>query len=391
MSIVQNDYLNYLNPATYAFLDNTSFELGIKSSFINMSQHDLNQNNFTSGLSMLGIGFPISKKIGLAVSLSPYTSVGYDLTTSDLVLDTTNEPVLATYNYHGSGGLNKLLFGFAWNAKDTKDSQLAVGLNLNYLFGSIERETTIISDNSSIYFRDKIDKIMNGIHIELGVLYSISLENYGDYIFNIGCRIQPNSIIHAKTNQVQSTYQGPTFSLNDNNTHILLESIGVIQDNDFPNSYGIGVSLQDKDKSKWLIGIDYRAIAAHSSTDTEYNLSPEIMRSYDEYVLGGFFTPNKSDIYNYFNRVQYRFGITYAAGYVDIGRIVGVGAEKLQDISFSFGVGLPMSKKFSIANIGVKYGVIGSNAELNYIQENYFNLSVSITLSEKWFNKRKIQ
>ena len=50
---------------------------------------------------------------------------------------------------------------------------------------------------------------------------------------------------------------------------------------------------------------------------------------------------------------------------------------------------LPMSKKFSIANIGLTYGVINSNSQSNYIQENYFNLSISMTLSEKWFNKRK--
>ena len=50
-----------------------------------------------------------------------------------------------------------------------------------------------------------------------------------------------------------------------------------------------------------------------------------------------------------------------------------------------------MNKKFSIANIGFEYGVLGNNSQTNVIQENYFNLYMSMTLNEKWFSKRKIQ
>jgi len=390
IGVNEHNYLNFLNPATYSFLEKTSFELGLRSSFIKMSQNDLMQNNFISGLSIIGLGFPVSENIGLAVALSPYSSVGYDLTTSSSMIDGSNENT-ATYNYHGSGGLNRLLFGFAWNARNTTNSQLSIGLNFNYLFGSIERQTTIFSNQSSIYFIDKSDKIMHGLNPELGILYSIFLEDFGNYRFNIGFRIQPKSIIHSKINQMQATYEGPTFTANADETNILLEDLGMIVESDFPGSYGLGLSVQDKDKEKWLLGLDYRAISAYSTTASEYNLSPDIMRNYDQYVLGGFYIPNKSDIYNYLNRIQYRFGISYASGYLDIGSIIGGGSEKLHDISFSLGMALPMSKKFSIANLGLKYGVIGSDTQLNYIQENYFSLSISMTLSEKWFNKRKIQ
>ena len=76
---------------------------------------------------------------------------------------------------------------------------------------------------------------------------------------------------------------------------------------------------------------------------------------------------------------------------MDIGRITDKVSDKLKDISFTFGFGLPMNKKFSIANIGFEYGVLGDNSQTNSIQENYFNLYMSMTLNEKWFSKRKIQ
>ena len=391
ISLMDNNDINYLNPATYSFLDQTSFEVGVKSSFIKMSQDSLVQRNFISGLSIIGLGFPISKKIGVAISLSPYSSVGYDLTTTDLITNEMNETIESTYNYYGSGGLNRLLFGFAWKAIESQNSNLAVGLNFNYLFGSIERQTTIISNNSPVYFRDKSDKIMNGLNIQLGVLYSIYLEDIGDYIINIGAQIQPNSTMNYKIKTLQSMYTGPSYNLNSSDTQILLDDPGTIYNDDFPTSYGLGFSIQDKNQEKWLIGLDYNATSAYSSTQSEYNLSSDIMRNYTEYVIGGFFTPNKSDIYNYFNKVQYRFGISYSSGYMDIGSITDNVSDKLKDISFTFGFGLPMNKKFSIANIGFEYGVLGNNSQTNVIQENYFNLYMSMTLNEKWFSKRKIQ
>ena len=388
---MDNNDINYLNPATYSFLDQTSFEVGVKSSFIKMSQDSLVQRNFISGLSIIGLGFPISKKIGVAISLSPYSSVGYDLTTTDLITNEMNETIESTYNYYGSGGLNRLLFGLSWKAIDSQNSNLAVGLNFNYLFGSIERQTTIFSNNSPVYFRDKSDKIMNGLNIQLGVLYSVYLEDIGDYIINIGAQIQPNSTMNYKIKTLQSMYTGPSYNLNSSDTQILLDDPGTIYNDNFPTSYGLGFSVQDQNQEKWLIGLDYNATSAYSSTQSEYNLSSDIMRNYTEYIIGGFFTPNKSDIYNYFNKVQYRFGISYSSGYMDIGSITDNVSDKLKDISFTFGFGLPMNKKFSIANIGFEYGVLGNNSQTNVIQENYFNLYMSMTLNEKWFSKRKIQ
>ena len=43
-SVAPSQYLNYINPASYSFLDRTVFEFGMRSSFINMSQNNLEQN-----------------------------------------------------------------------------------------------------------------------------------------------------------------------------------------------------------------------------------------------------------------------------------------------------------------------------------------------------------
>ena len=389
LSVVENQYLNYLNPASYSFLSKTSFEFGMKSSFIKMSQNDLNQKNFISGLSSIGLGFPISKRIGISFGLQPYSSVGYDLKTEDIISVNNVEGVAqSTYNYRGSGGLNKLLFGFSWKVKDGTSSTISLGTNFNYLFGSIERETIIFSDNSPIYFRDKDDKIIHGLNLEFGLLYSllINTEKSDNFRLNGGIKILPSTSMQSDRSVLQTTYIGPVYHAD--HADIIFQETDIQDNISFPWAYSIGFSLHDYEK--WLIGIDYNAHASFID-DQEINISSDIMRNRKEYILGGFFIPNKDDIYTYFNTVKYRFGVSYASGYLDIGSIANNSSEKLKDISVSCGMGLPIKKSLSIANIGFKYGVIGDDSRTNYIKENYFSIYFSMTLNEKWFNKRKIQ
>ena len=65
-------------------------------------------------------------------------------------------------------------------------------------------------------------------------------------------------------------------------------------------------------------------------------------------------------------------------------------ARILKDLAFSFGMGLPMNKVFSMVNIALKYGNRGYS-DNNFIKEQYFSIYLSMTLNEKWFNKRKIE
>jgi hypothetical protein len=387
LSIADNQYLNYLNPASYSFLDKTSFEFGFRTSYIKMSQGNLSQKNFTSGLSNIGLGFPLSSNIGISVALLPYSSVGYDLTTQSN-LTTSNNNIQTSYNYKGSGGLNKLLFGFAYSITDGIMNNFSFGTNLNYLFGSIEREVIVFSDNSNLYFRDKQDNISNGLSIEISGLYTklINTKKSKNYKLNGAFKFSPSSEIKSNRNILQATFAGPIYY--PDQASIILQENNVQNNSKFPLTYSLGVSLQDQ--NNWLIGLDYNAQSAYVNNQ-EVTISSDIMRNRKEYIIGGFFTPNKDDIYNYFNTIKYRLGVSYASGYLDLGMIHNNESEKLKDFSFSFGFSLPVKKSLSTANLAFKYGVLGSNQNQDSIKENYFNIYLSMTLNEKWFNKRKIQ
>jgi hypothetical protein len=49
---------------------------------------------------------------------------------------------------------------------------------------------------------------------------------------------------------------------------------------------------------------------------------------------------------------------------------------------------MPLTGTFSNVNIGLEFGKRGTTAA-NLVEENYANVSVSFSLNERWFEKRK--
>ena len=134
-------HFNLTNPASLGTLTYTSFQVG---AFAEYSRLTSNNNNFTlskytGNLTHLALGFPLknslnkalSKKqspfdFGMGLGLVPYSLVGYEIESSDII-SSTQEPV--TNKYVGRGGLYQAFWSNALKYK-----KLSVGLHLGYLF-----------------------------------------------------------------------------------------------------------------------------------------------------------------------------------------------------------------------------------------------------------------
>ncbi|MDP5101128.1 MAG: hypothetical protein NWQ09_07365, partial [Nonlabens sp.] len=64
--------------------------------------------------------------------------------------------------------------------------------------------------------------------------------------------------------------------------------------------------------------------------------------------------------------------------------------ESITEFGMSFGMGLPIGSRsgFSNANIGLEYGQRGTTSG-GLIKENFFSLSIGLSLNDKWFTPRK--
>jgi hypothetical protein len=65
-----------------------------------------------------------------------------------------------------------------------------------------------------------------------------------------------------------------------------------------------------------------------------------------------------------------------------------VNGQSIDDKALTFGLGLPLRGSFSNINVGFEFGSKGTT-KAGLIKENYANISVSFSLNDQWFIKRK--
>ena len=100
-------------------------------------------------------------------------------------------------------------------------------------------------------------------------------------------------------------------------------------------------------------------------------------------AIGGYFIPQYNSFTSYLKRITYRGGLRYE----NTGLIVN--DKAIDDMAVTLGLGFPMTGSFSNINVGMEYGRRGTKAA-DLVRENYLNFTVSLSLSDKWFVKRKI-
>jgi hypothetical protein len=80
--------------------------------------------------------------------------------------------------------------------------------------------------------------------------------------------------------------------------------------------------------------------------------------------------------------------VVYRAGFRMEQTGLNIQTESIDEFGISFGVGIPVGKFGSNANIGFEIGQRGTTNN-NLVEENFINLQLSLSLNDKWFQKRK--
>jgi hypothetical protein len=172
-------FINTGNPAAYALIRMTTLEVGGNFNYYLFRGTSSTIKKWNTNFAYGALGFPIKNKGGACFGIMPYSSMGYDL--KNVVEAPAIGPV--TYLYNGSGGLNRVFAGYGvmpFNLKLTKFrkkylykpdsatrlshfsyktrenvnkllSDLAVGFNANYIFGSLEQTSRVVYPNSVMY------------------------------------------------------------------------------------------------------------------------------------------------------------------------------------------------------------------------------------------------
>ena len=147
----------------------------------------------------------------------------------------------------------------------------------------------------------------------------------------------------------------------------------------FPSQYTLGVGV-GKPK-KWFVGAEYTDQKTSNFNNRTFEITNVTFTDATKVRLGGFYIPDYKSFTSYFKRMVYRAGFRFE----ETG--ISVDGTKINEFGISFGVGLPVGRLFSNVNVGFEFGRRGTT-DFNLIQENFFNTYISLSLNDRWFQKR---
>jgi hypothetical protein len=376
-SAYANPYqVNTDNPASYSFLQRTTFEMGATASTRTINGTlDGAATAYTTGtatLSYLNIGIPVSKHAGMCLGFRPYTRTFYQMHDS-----TPGTPIGEVVNlFSGEGSLN---YGFIGGAANWKGFSL--GFNFGYLFGTTRNTTAVVPIDTNITNRAFTAEYTNytrvgGLYWKGGAMYQHKLDS--NYSFRIGGTVTLGQNVTERLNALQMS----SYALGDTIVRDTVDYLGEQRGRlHLPLSYSIGIMLVRNDK--WGLTADYSATqwsGFNSTPDTAMNYG--IAKMSNKISFGAEYTPNINDIRNYWAKVTYRLGAYYGTNYLNLNNTA------LPFYGITAGASLPFRRSLSHMHFAFDVGRLGTTAN-NLLQETYVRFTIGFSFNDRWFIPHK--
>lgn len=365
-------FVNYQNPASYTSIDTTSFifEGAVSSNSQTLKTKGLSQQaNFTT-LKYLLFGFPITHWWKASMGILPFSQVGYNVGNEEVV----DQVGLVKRTYTGDGGFNQFYMGHGFQL----GHNLSIGVNVAYLFGTINRQRAMTFPDSVYvrYFRVTDNISISDFLLTYGVQYHTVVGK--NLKLNVGGVFTNSTDMKAVHSMLSETYNaGSTGAVYIKDT--IENQPGIKGKIVLPSSFGGGISLEKE--QRWLFTLDYRT--DNWEKFSMFGEKDSLKNSME--IAGGFqFIPNNTSLSGYFQKVSYRVGFHYGKTYLQLH------SHQLEDAGFTIGMGLPIARTKSCVHLGMEIGRRGTTSD-NLIQENYFMITLGVSVLENWFIRRKFE
>lgn len=359
-------HINLSNPATYSALKFSTYTFGATQNFNELKTSTSSAPARRTTIDYLAIAIPTGKKLGFGLGLMPYSSVGYR------VVNLTEETNGTSTSFEGSGGVNKAFFGTSYRINDNFN----VGAEIQYYFGNINSISIAARNDVQYGTREENKTNVNGFSTNLGLTYYKKFSK--DIYLQAHTTFSPNSNFRLSGDRSIAVVL-----ISDTGEFPVEEPLSTNLENDklkIPSSYQIGVGM-GKDK-KWFVGLEY-ASQQMSNFGNRYASSLQVdYENAHRFSLGGQFIPKYNSFSSYWSRITFRAGLRFE----NTGLVIE--NESIRDSGITFGLGLPIGYSISNINVGFEFGKRGTT-RANLVEENYFNLLLSISFNDRWFVKRK--
>lgn len=386
------EYINILNPALlassrYKVTDSVTVRFSILEAGFTGQTRNLQTQLARQTSSGINFGyfvflFPVSKKWSTSVGLRPFSGIQNIGRSETVVNDTV--PVLSFEESIGS--VNQFHFSNGFNIS----KKFSLGLHLAYLFGNSTSES--LEQTFFIPFRNtppnkvglSTRMYFSGFQVRPGMAFRQEIKNlFGsgkegivslgvtyDHFFNTKSRIKASGIIKNEYDAVISD----TINIRPETTSNI-NLPGML-------SWGIGVERPDV----WSAGFDF----SYTPWSQYKGIDDDILRknSYT-FALGGEYKLGRTEN---LRRKVIRAGVNYSKTPIFLAN------EQIEDMSFSIGGTVPFGRKdprfktkpltkLTIAFIAGQRGKVQDFL----VKETYFKLYLGILISDRWFQRWKIE
>lgn len=364
-------HINFLNPASYAYLKRTTFTVGGMQNRTNFIQEDGSKESANrASLNYVGVGIPLGKSAVVA-GVMPYTVVGYKIENTIPPQDDDYERIL---RFTGSGGVNRAFIGYGYAFSPS----LSIGVEGAYNFGNITTNSIEFIPDVQYGTSELNESRVDGFTFNAGLTYNTKLNDkytlYGTAAFTPHTTL--NFYNTTAISIIQFNGNGAITIPNPDDTEVTK----VRQTIQTPSKISFGAGIGDE--KKFGIGAQLTLTDFNEFANRYSEITSGTYENGTKIGLGGFYVPKYNSFTNYWSRVTYRAGFNYE----NTGLVVR--DESIMDYGINFGLGLPVPGSISTINVGFEFGSRGTT-NANLIKENYFNLFISLNLNDKWFVKSK--
>lgn len=364
---VDSIHVNLQNPASYSFLKYTALTIGGTNTRTTLQTDSQKEKAQRTSLDYLAVGIPLGKA-GVSFGVMPYTAVGYKVQKETKTLVDSRSQL-----FTGEGGINKVFLGGAYKITP----KLSFGVDLQYSFGGVETTAVEFVTNPLIELgsRTKNESAYSGFSVTTGLYYHAKLKSglewSNSFVFTPKSNLNSNNTRNVGT--VAYGVTGAEYVDDSREVEVADSKLSL------PTKLTVGTAF-GKSK-KWFVGTEL-TFNGKNDLGHQRDLFNVTYENSSRIAIGGFYIPKYNSFRNYFDRIVYRAGFRHE----NTGLVVN--NQSIRDTGVSLGFGFPVGSSISNINLGFEYGKKGTTTN-NLIQENYFNINIGLSFSDRWFVKPK--
>ena len=362
-AVIDRDYIDGYNPASWTNLHFTRFGISLK--YLGANYSDQNNSAFHTNVIFSGftIGFPVQRDLGIsmAIGLIPVAALSYNIN------ENKNNIHFGNYSekFSGKGSMSKVFFGSSVKIP----TNASIGATVEYYTGTNNYKSSLefleTSDFTDVFYETRYKYSGLGSTISLITGNIIEFFNESDTELRLSVMANFTSDLVTDTSLATNTSLGELVPNEGETTTIL------------PTKYTLGASFAWN--KKFLLLFDF------------------LFQPWSDYQFNGNYDPNLKDLMRYSLGFEYKnrtIGM-HASTFEQMSFRTGVSYEETQytfdgininTLAVHGGVTIPFGD-INLIDLSISAGVRGTT-DNNLVKEEFISGAFTLTLGELWFVRK---